>query len=270
MSDWKAAANVFGRGTAAGDAIYRCYARPVKESTLDPVLLEHFKKLRRQREEEEAQMYCPKPIPKSKAMINRPRPCAGPRLTAEEIARRRLAAIPRKKPESVIQRELSSFAPLPMRKFNRPPLNDNEKERLGQIFQFGEVPGKPKEFTGVIRSRYAALDKRYGLKEKFEALAKKVLELREELNKMQEERLSASPHHDVETTKGRGRGAFNLLRRNPLKVAGLQLREQDIQNEISNCLTEMKTLDAEIRRLNIRESKDHGVEIGGDSVEAIP
>ncbi|RNF12179.1 hypothetical protein TraAM80_00460 [Trypanosoma rangeli] len=121
MSALQGAANIFGRGTAAGDAIYRCYARPMKESTLDPELLARLQKMRADREAAEAAMLQPKPVPKSKAMINRPRVGLGQRMTEEEIAKRRLAALPRKKREEHIQRELRARRPPSPPAYARPP-----------------------------------------------------------------------------------------------------------------------------------------------------
>nr|CCC94519.1 unnamed protein product [Trypanosoma congolense IL3000] len=259
MTDWKAAANIFGRGTAAGDAIYRCYARPVKESTLDPELLERLQALRRQREEEEARIIRPKPIPKSKAPVSRPRPCAGPRISTEERARRRLAAIPRKKPATAIDKEINNFTPLPPKVFDRPPLNDDEKERLNQIFQFGEVPDKPKEFTGAMRLRYASLNKRFGLKERFDALAKRIEVLRRELHQMQDSFKLAPAESEQRDLKG----PALALGPGPLKRSELRLREQQLQNDMENCLTEMKALDEEIRRINRKEALELGIDFDG-------
>ncbi|KEG12433.1 hypothetical protein DQ04_01721080 [Trypanosoma grayi] len=266
LGNLQATANIFGRGTAAGDAIYRCYARPTKESTLDPELLARLQKLRSEREAAEAAMIHPKPVPKSKAMISRPRVGIGYRMTGEERAKRRLEAIPHKKKETVIYQEMRARSPIKPPQFSRKPLTLAEKERLGQIFQFGELPPKPVRFTGANRVRYAAMDKRFHLKDRFETLKKQVDDLREELLQVKEQqkelrqRPVASEHAEGDKTVGEVvipgigiRQGFN--RRDPLKSLELRLIEQEISRSIGDALREMREVDADICDLNENEAK---------------
>ncbi|EKG02917.1 hypothetical protein TCSYLVIO_006044 [Trypanosoma cruzi] len=265
MSELQAAAGVFGRGTAAGDAIYRCYARPKKESTLDPELLARLQKMRLEREAAEAALFRPKPVPKSKAMISRPRVGLGRRISEEEIARRRLDALPHKKREESIQRELRAFGrpsflpPL----YKSPPITVAEKERLRQIFQFGELPPKPLNFTGANRVRYALIDRRFRLKDRFETLKKHVDALREELRQLrQQPQKSALPE-----TVADGKGNENEIissgaeiirrfhRRDPAKALERRMLEQELTTSIGDVLQEMKEIDFDLRQLDENEAK---------------
>ncbi|KAH8611850.1 hypothetical protein ERJ75_000955200 [Trypanosoma vivax] len=261
MTDWKSAANIFGRGTAAGDAIYRCYARPEKQSTLDPVLLERLQKHRREREEAEAQMYHPKPIPKSKAIVSCPRLCLGSRMSSEERAKRRLAAIPRRKGERAIKREMQTLPPLPPPKFNRPALTEDEKDRLNMIFQFGKVPDKLPHFTGKAFVRYAAIDKRLRLKNDFDKLSKRIEELQKEIKApdvvteagtelaVEDGGVVPQPNTKIPYIKRRTVASLESLR-----------HHESVKKEIRDALWEMRELDEEIREINRVEGRVFGLE----------
>ncbi|ESL07343.1 hypothetical protein TRSC58_04969 [Trypanosoma rangeli SC58] len=269
MSALQGAANVFGRGTAAGDAIYRCYARPTKESTLDPELLARLQKMRAEREAAEAAMLRPKPVPKSKAMISRPRVGLGQRMTEEDIAKRRLAALPRKKREEHIQRELRACRPSSPPAYARPPITVAEKERLGQIFQFGEQPAKPSEFTGANRVRYAMIDQHFRLKDRFDTLQKQYESLREELRKVQEQSHDSTAPETSSEVKDTANtciapvdkniGRFH--RRDPLKALERRILEQKLAESIEDVVREMKLIDADLRQLDENEANRQSLEL---------
>lgn len=256
MKDLQAMADIFGRGTAAGDAIYKCYVKPTKESTLDPELLERLQKWRLKKEAAEAALQRPRPLPKSKAMINCPRVGLGKRMTDEERAARRLIALPHKKPASVIQQEARAFRPSLPPLGKRPLITMEEKERLALIFQLGELPPKPTEFTGANKVRYAKIDRRFKLKDRFDSLAKYVETLREELRKLEEHK--ADDGADEGSNEQNVGDAINILD----TVHGRRVQKQNMLNKINVCvmkrqltatigevLEEMKIIDADIRQL---------------------
>ncbi|RNF25348.1 uncharacterized protein Tco025E_02231 [Trypanosoma conorhini] len=268
MSRLQDAAYVFGRGTAAGDAIYRCYARPTKESTLDPELLARLQKMRLEREAAEAAMFHPKPVPKSKAMINRPRVGLRQRMTEEEVAKRRLEALPRKKREEHILREVRARRPPSPPVYPRPPVTLAEKERLGQIFQFGEQPAKPSEFTGANRVRYALIDQRFRLKDRFGTLQRQVEALRAELRRVQQQLHDSAVPDKASESKDTSNAYIasgaeirpSFHRRDPLKAMERRIQEKELTDAIGDAVREMKIIDADLRQLDENEAKRYNLE----------
>ncbi|ORC92483.1 uncharacterized protein TM35_000032360 [Trypanosoma theileri] len=263
--DWDADAVVraFGRGTAAGAALHKCYVRPSKPSTLDPELQQRLRAMAEARAASERAQFHPKPVPKSQAMIPRPRVGLPQRPSPEDIARYRLDALPHKKKESVIRKETRARSPLKPPQFKRPVMTTEEKERLGQIFQFGEVPQKPVKFTGANRVRYGAIDKRYQLKERFENLQKQVQSLKEELQELRQEQ-----NADTENTADGSEPIIiaagpeirrRFHKRNPMKALERRLMEQDLTRAIGDALLEMKEIDAAICELNANEAVKYGL-----------
>ncbi|KAH9589369.1 hypothetical protein LSM04_007509 [Trypanosoma melophagium] len=262
--DTDAVVRAFGRGTAAGDALHKCYVRPAKPSTLDPELQQRLRAMAEARAASERAQVHPKPVPKSRAMIPRPRVGLPQRPTPEDIARYRLEAMPHKKKESVIRREARARSPPKPPQFKRPVMTAAEKERLGQIFQFGEVPEKPVKFTGANRVRYGEIDKRYKLKERFNALKKQVQDLKEELRQLhQEQKADRQNAADDETEPVVIAAGPEIRRRfhkrNPMKALERRLMEQDLTRAIGDALLEMKEIDADICELNANEALKYGL-----------
>ncbi|KPI90071.1 hypothetical protein ABL78_0824 [Leptomonas seymouri] len=178
--------NVFGRGTPAGEAIYRCYVTPSKPSTLDPELAALLAKRRQEREAAEAAMFHPKSIPKSKAPVNRPRVGVGKRPTEEECAKWRLQQIPHRRSKATIEavaEALEATAPrAPISKrFAKPPMTEAEKDRLADVMTYGAELPKPKELTGAQRAKYRQLSKRTELEDRFAALRESAKDIQKEL-----------------------------------------------------------------------------------------
>ncbi|GET87937.1 hypothetical protein, conserved [Leishmania tarentolae] len=184
--------NVFGRGTPAGEAIYRCYVAPSKPSTLDPQLASLLARRRQEREAAEAAQAHPKPIPKSKAPIHRPRVGLGRRPTEEEYARWRLQQIPHRRSKASIEaeEEASRWMPPPVSdRFARPAITDAEKDRLADVMAYGAELPKPKEFTGAQRARHHRLNPRAELEERFAKLRQTAEEVQRELAHLRESAL---------------------------------------------------------------------------------
>lgn len=175
------AADIFGRGTPAGEAIYRCYVVPSKPSTLDPVLAAALSRRRQEREKAEAATYHPKPIPKSKAPINKPRVGGQPKATEEDIARWRLEQIGRKKTLEAISKEQRRPAPPAGSHYKKPPRTEADKQRLADIMEFGGPLPSAKKLTGVNRTRMGKLDPSMRLRDRFEELERAADTVKSEL-----------------------------------------------------------------------------------------
>ncbi|KAG5480536.1 hypothetical protein LSCM1_06239 [Leishmania martiniquensis] len=183
------AINTFGRGTPAGEAIYRCYISPSKPSTLDPQLAALLARRRQEREAAEAAQVHPKPIPKSKAPVNRPRVGLGRRPTEEEYARWRLRQIPHRRSKAAIEaaEEACSGGPQPVSdRFARPAMTEAEKDRLADVMAYGAELPKPKELTGAQRARLHRLDPRTELEDRFAKLRQAAQEVQRELAQLRE------------------------------------------------------------------------------------
>ncbi|CAG9572737.1 conserved hypothetical protein [Leishmania major strain Friedlin] len=181
--------NVFGRGTPAGEAIYRCYVAPSKPSTLDPQLAALLARRRQEREAAEAAQAHPKPIPKSKAPVHRPRVGMGKRPTEEEYARWRLQHIPHRRSKAAIEAEEEAhrWVPPPVsERFARPAITDAEKDRLADVMAYGAELPKPKEFTGVQRARFHRLEPRAELEDRFTKLRQTAQEVQSELAQLRQ------------------------------------------------------------------------------------
>lgn len=175
-------AYVFGRGTPAGAALYKCYATPSKPSTLDPQLAAILAARRREREAAEAATFYPKPIPKSKAPITKPRVGCGRAPTSEEIAQWRLSRLPHRKREDVIREEMRTAAPPKAPTYARKEITDSEKDRLADIMNYGHVLPKAEKLTGAQRAKYYKMDQTAELRDRFQALSVEALNIRTELN----------------------------------------------------------------------------------------
>ncbi|CCW60802.1 unnamed protein product [Phytomonas sp. EM1] len=178
------AVNVFGRGTPAGDAIYRCYAVPLKPSTLDPELAALLAKRRREREASEAAMVHPKPIPKSKAPVHRPRVGLGARPSSTDIACMRLRCIPHRKPLEAIEREKCQQSPPRPPAYTKPPLTEAEKDRLGDIMHYGHELPPVDKLSALQRVRMRQIDPIFDIKERFNSLEEHAKEISKELREM--------------------------------------------------------------------------------------
>lgn len=184
---------MFGRGTAAGEAIYRCYVTPSKPSTLDPQLAALLARRRQEREAAEAAQVHPKAIPKSQATIQRPRVGQGRQPTEEERARWRLQQIPHRRSKATIEAEAealhrgdnSQAAPVSER-FRKPPITEAEKDRLADVMAYGEELPKPTELTGAQRAKYRQLNRRAALEDRFDALRQSAQEIQGELAQLRQ------------------------------------------------------------------------------------
>ncbi|KAG5507299.1 hypothetical protein GH5_07391 [Leishmania sp. Ghana 2012 LV757] len=199
------AINVFGRGTPAGEAIYRCYIAPSKPSTLDPQLAALLARRRHEREAAEAAQVHPKPIPKSKAPVHRPRVGLGRRPTEEEYARWRLHQIPHRRSKAAIEavEEARSGVPHPVSdRFARPAITESEKDRLADVMAYGSELPKPKELTGAQRVRLHRLNPHAELEDRFAKLRQTAQEVQRELAQLRQSSLgvgASSPSGVVET-----------------------------------------------------------------------
>jgi hypothetical protein len=217
------AALQFGRGTPAGNAIYRLYHKKTMDSTLDPELLKRVQKMRKGREEQESLAVRPKVVPKSQTHVPVPRFGRRSVPTSEDLAKYRLDAMGHRKRYNQIVEEMdceqAAAVPPP-----RPVINDAEKLRLQQIFQFGEVPPPPTKLTGAqsIFARPSDLEK---LEQRFDEVCSVVKEKRQYLD-------------DVK--KGHAGGKTSNDRRQ---------EEFIVTNEIAEAVKEMKQLDLHIKSL---------------------
>ncbi|CBZ25723.1 conserved hypothetical protein [Leishmania mexicana MHOM/GT/2001/U1103] len=181
--------NVFGRGTPAGEAIYRCYVAPSKPSTLDPQLAALLSRRRQEREAAEAARAHPKPIPKSKAPVHRPHVGLGKRPTEEEYARWRLQHIPHRRTKAAIEAEEEArrWVPQPVSdRFARPAITEAEKDRLADVMAYGAELPKPKELTGAQRARLHRLEPRVELEDRFAKLRQTAQEVQSELAQLRQ------------------------------------------------------------------------------------
>ncbi|KAK7195660.1 hypothetical protein NESM_000495800 [Novymonas esmeraldas] len=176
--------NIFGRGTPAGEAIFRCYVAPSKPSTLDPQLAAALARRRQEREAAEAAQEHPRPIPRSQAPVHRPRVGLGQRPSDEERARWRLQQIPHRRTKAAIEAEAEAHRgvtqPLSDR-YARPAITEAEKDRLADVMAYGAELPKPAEFTGAQRVRLHRLHPRTELEDRFAKLRHTAQEVQSEL-----------------------------------------------------------------------------------------
>lgn len=201
--------NVFGRGTPAGEAIYRCYVAPSKPSTLDPQLAALLARRRAEREAQEATMFRPKPIPKSRAPISLPRVGLGRHMTAEERAVWRLNAIPHRRGKEAIEAaEKGHRAAKPLPPARR-VITEAEKDRLADVMAYGMELPPPKALTGAQKAKYHRMDRRAELDDRFYSLQQSAQEVQRELAVLRRELIPPavdfSPSGGVKT-KSHGSG----------------------------------------------------------------
>lgn len=218
------AANSFGRGTPAGNAIFRLYNKKNMDSTLDPELLARLQKMRKEREEAEASMVKPKVIPKSQAPINVPKFGRRASPSAEQIALMKLERMGHRKRLEDIQEDVAAqpgpAIPCPA----KPAITDADKDRLVQIFQFGEaLPNQPTELTGANALRHKKVSATERLERRFDELADLLQEKKEYL---------------AEVKKGVVGGKNTADRRQT---------ELIVTNEIKSMIEEMKSIDLELK-----------------------
>lgn len=149
------AAQQFGRGTPAGNAIFRLYNKKNMDSTLDPDLLARVKKMRQEREAQEAAAEKPKVVPKSQAHVAVPKfGRRSQQLSAEQRALAKLEFAGHRKRLSDIKAEMSASEPTPAPLPTKPPITEADKDRLAQIFEHGEVLPPPTKLTVPDAARY--------------------------------------------------------------------------------------------------------------------
>lgn len=268
-NDMAEKAYVFGRGSPAGAAIYKCYATPSKPSTLDPQLAAILAKRRQEREAAEAAAFHPKPIPKSMAPINRPRVGCGRAPTKEEIARWRLARLPHRKREDVIREEMKSFKPRAP-EYARKEITEAEKDRLADIMHYGYELPKAEKLTGAQRAKYYRMDETAELRDRFQALKEEALKLRGELAELRKSSafvLGADGAQGSENgtsnseggAEGQEGGMMNTdaymkhgrLLKNAKGNTIVEQRQQetDLVNNLGRVVKEMQAVDEQIRSL---------------------
>ena len=223
-------ANQFGRGTPAGKAIYRLYNKKSMDSTLDPELLARLQKMRKEKDDEAKQNTQPKPLPKSRAHVNVPKPlqCNGP--TPEQIALHKLAQMGHRKRESIIRACVSSepaaLPPAPA----RPAITDADKERLCQIMEYGEelksAAGASTGASGKTASYMRGGSTEDVFERRFDELTNEIAERKQFLAEMR------APNSTL--------GGKNPAER--------RTTEQRLMIEISDRISEMKEIDEKIRR----------------------
>jgi len=194
----------FGRGTPAGKALYNVYnGKKTMDSTLDPELLARLKKMRKEREEQESNATKVKVVPKSKTFVPVPKPNGGrQKPTPEMIAEYRLQMIGRQKKLSTILHEQENQKP-PEPVQLKPALTDEDKQKLQQVMEFGEVlpaPSKisaaasflPEYRTTAVGSRTTnETEAKIGrLSREFDLTAATLAEKKSDLRKLQERKQS--------------------------------------------------------------------------------
>jgi hypothetical protein len=220
------AANQFGRGTPAGNAIFRLYHKKNMDSTLDPDLLARLQKMRKEREASETDVTKVKPVPKSQTHVNVPSfGRRGPPLNDEQRALARLNAMGHRKRENEIKTEVRSAAPAQVPAPSKPPITNADKDKLAQIFEFGEVLPPVKQFTGAIAARLKRPTEEERLEHRFDELSILLAEKKEYLS-------------DIKSGVAGGKNA-----------ADRRQAEMICTNEIAQMIHEMKSIDVELRNI---------------------
>lgn len=262
----EATANIFGRGTPAGDAIYRCYVAPSKPSTLDPQLAALLAQRRQERERQEAAQYHPKPIPKSQAPINKPTVGRRRKPTEEEVAEWRLRQIPHRRPGAEIQQRTRAQTPPRAPTYARPPVTEADKDELAERMEYGRKLPRPVELTGANRARYEKLNPRAQLQRDFERLEHEAQEVRRQLAELRagagyDADPAAAPRNSGEGTGASGGGGQQARRsagsstvdgtrlrknRNGLTYVQQQEREQELVDHLATIAAELTAIDRQI------------------------
>lgn len=225
------AANQFGRGTPAGNAIYRLYHKKTMDSTLDPELLARVQKMRQEKEAMEAP---PKPIPKSQAHVNVPKYGRRAPPSAEQIATAKLNAIGHRKRGQDIQEEVRAQGPPPpLPAPAKPSITDAEKEKLVQIFAFGAaLPGTNATEHTTLSTALAAKSGMRKARTHSDVLESRFDEIRVELRQKRE--------YLAEVQAGQAGGN---------RPADRKQLELVLTNEIASLVKEMKSIDEELKMI---------------------
>eukprot|EP01012_Entosiphon_sulcatum_P040366 TRINITY_DN5400_c0_g1_i1.p1 TRINITY_DN5400_c0_g1~~TRINITY_DN5400_c0_g1_i1.p1 ORF type:complete len:221 (-),score=40.51 TRINITY_DN5400_c0_g1_i1:145-807(-) len=133
----------FGRGTPAGDAIFKLYHKPTAPSTFDAELAKRLEEARIKREAEANPK--PKVVPKSRAHVNVPKPTGRPSHVDVDVRVRPMYHRPGRKPLSKIEEEVRALTTQPLPAL--PPkkhISAEDKLRLQRVMEFnGDVPEVP-------------------------------------------------------------------------------------------------------------------------------
>jgi hypothetical protein len=220
------AANQFGRGTPAGNAIYRLYNKKSMDSTLDPELLARLQKMRKEREAAEAEATKVKATPKSQTRVNVPKfGRQGPPLTDEQRATARLNAMGHRKREGDIKEEVKNSEPVSLPVPAKPPITEKDKDKLAQIFQFGEVLPPVTQYTGANAARLRRPTEEERLEARFEELSELLAEKKAYLA-------------DIRQGVAGGKSA-----------ADRRQAEMICTNDIAQMIQEMKSIDVALRNV---------------------
>eukprot|EP00906_Rhabdomonas_costata_P032153 RCo045317 len=136
------AVKAFGRGTPAGNALYKLYHRPSAPSTLDPELAKRLAEMRKQREAEAHPK--PKVVPKSKAHVSVPKLRGRPSAVDEG---NRVSRMPLrfggKKPAAAIAEEMACQPPPSPPPDSKMHISPEEKQNFQLLMEYnGEIPEK--------------------------------------------------------------------------------------------------------------------------------
>lgn len=137
------AVKAFGRGTPAGNALYKLYYKPTAVSTLDPELAKRLAEMRRQREAEAKPK--PKVVPKSKARVSVPKLRGRPSAVDEGNRAPRLSTriFVGKKPQAAIAEEMAAQGPTSPPPDTKMKISPEDKQRLQLLMEYnGEIPEK--------------------------------------------------------------------------------------------------------------------------------
>lgn len=220
------AANQFGRGTPAGNAIYRLYNKKSMDSTLDPELLARLQKMRKEREAAEAEVTQVKATPKSQTHVNVPKfGRRGQAVTDEQRATARLNAMGHRKREGDIKEEVKNSEPVSIPAPSKPAITDKDKDKLAQIFQFGEVLPPVTQYTGANAARLRRPTEEERLEGRFEELS---------------ELLAEKKAYLAEIRQGVAGGK---------NAADRRQAEMICTNDIAQMIQEMKSIDASLRTI---------------------
>lgn len=233
--DQMEAAAQFGRGTPAGNAIFKLYNKKSMDSTLDPELLARLQKMRKEKEAQEAAATKVKVVPKSQVHVSVPKFSGRQKASAEQIALSRLEAMGHRKREADIREEASSQPPAPPPQPARPLITEADKDKLVQIFQFGEAlpaitDSNHVKLSGANAVRFRKPNESDILESRFDELGDLLREKRQYLA-------------DVKSGLAGGK--------NPVDRRQTELI---VTNEIASTIAEMKEIDEKLRKLSGSES----------------
>ena len=199
------------------------------DSTLDPELLARLQKYREQ--EKAKQQPKVKPVPKSRAHVNVPKP-SGPKMSDDErsmrIAEWKLARCGSKKKEAVIALERAEAEPIEPPTYSRPAITDDDKLKLQQVMEFGKAI-EPR--VASTAADYEDRPRRNLDQERFDELIGELADRKQFLKELQGERLA----------DGKAMLCANYDKNER------RLLEQKILSEIQERVDEMKILDKRLR-----------------------